>query len=57
MSQAVVTPSAGNTMAAGIVFPAVCAIVVGTRFSAKRYLGSNLLIDDWLTLPALVSNI
>ncbi|KAF2800435.1 hypothetical protein K505DRAFT_970 [Melanomma pulvis-pyrius CBS 109.77] len=54
MSQAVTAPSPGATIAAGTVFPVVCAILVAARFQAKRYLGSGLLIDDWLTLPALL---
>ncbi|KAF2193118.1 hypothetical protein K469DRAFT_489822, partial [Zopfia rhizophila CBS 207.26] len=45
--------SPGATLAAGIGFPIACVIVVAARFLTRRFLRSEILIDDWLTIPAL----
>ena len=44
-------------IAAGAIWPPVCATVVALRFIARRVQNVQLGIDDWLVLPALVSNI
>lgn len=51
---AVVAPSPGATIAAGAVWPPLCAAAVALRFYARRVQGERLLLDDWLTIPALV---
>ena len=43
-------------IAAGAIWPPVCATVVALRFIARRVQSVQLGIDDWLVLPALVSN-
>ncbi|KAF2736289.1 hypothetical protein EJ04DRAFT_551360 [Polyplosphaeria fusca] len=50
----IIAPSPEATIAAGIGFPIVCIGLVSGRFHAKRHMGSSILIDDWLTIPALV---
>lgn len=54
MGNGVTAPSPTAVYACGIVFPVVCAIVVGIRFQSKRTSKSQFVIDDWLTIPALV---
>ena len=54
MLAAVVAPSPSNVIAAGAVWPALCAVVVILRFYTRRYQHARLLADDWLTIPALV---
>lgn len=41
-------------LAAGAVFPPVCAGLVALRFYARRQQGNRYELDDWLTIPALV---
>ena len=43
-------------IAAGAIWPPVCATVVALRFLARRVQSVQIGIDDWLILPALVSN-
>lgn len=43
-------------IAAGTIWPPVCATIVVMRFIARRGQRAQLGIDDWLVLPALVSN-
>ena len=47
-------PSPSNVIAAGVVWPLLCAIVVALRFYTRRAQGARLLLDDWMTIPALV---
>lgn len=54
MSDSVEAPSPSNVMAAGIVWPLLCSVVVGLRFYTRRIQGARMLMDDWLTIPALV---
>lgn len=54
MSDAVVAPSPSNVIAAGAVWPPLCAFIVALRFYTRRVQGARLLLDDWLTIPALV---
>ena len=54
MSDSVHPPSPSNVMAAGIVWPPLCAVVVALRFYTRRVQGARILLDDWLTIPALV---
>ena len=42
-------------IAAGAIFPPVCATLVALRFYARRAQGVGFGYDDWLVLPALVS--
>lgn len=55
MTHGVTAPSPGAVFACAIAFPIVCTIAVGTKFQSRRASKSQLVIDDWLTLPALVS--
>ena len=55
MAVTVLTPTAGECFAVGIVWAVVCTLVVALRFAARRYQNIRLLADDWLTIPALVS--
>ncbi|KAF2237741.1 hypothetical protein EV356DRAFT_529673 [Viridothelium virens] len=41
-------------IAAGAVWPVVCAGVVSLRFLTRKMQGAKLNVDDWLTLPALL---
>lgn len=41
-------------IAAGAIFPPVCAGLVALRFYARRQQGNGLKLDDYLTIPALV---
>ena len=43
-------------IAAGAVFPPVASALVAMRFLARRQQSSKIGIDDWLTIPALVSS-
>ena len=54
MSATVVAPSPSNVVAAGAAWPVLCAIVVLLRFYTRRIQHAKLLLDDWLTVPALV---
>lgn len=54
MSAAVVAPSPSNVIAAGAVWMPLCAFIVALRFYTRRVQGARLLLDDWLTIPALV---
>ena len=49
-----VTP--GEILAAGIVLPVLGILLVGLRFYTRILQKSFIGIDDWLTLPALVSS-
>ena len=54
MSSGIATPNPGNVIAASIVLPVLCTVTVALRFYARYVQGSKVLLDDWLTLPALV---
>lgn len=54
MSTGVVPPTPANVIAAGAIWPSVCAVAVALRFYTRRLQGTTLLMDDWLTIPALV---
>lgn len=43
------------TLAVAIVLPVLSAAAVGLRFYARRRQRINIGIDDWCTIPALVS--
>ena len=43
-------------IAAGVIWPPVCAAVVALRFTTRKAQRLNLGVDDWLVLPALVQN-
>ncbi|KAL8962056.1 MAG: hypothetical protein Q9193_001488 [Seirophora villosa] len=43
----------GLVIAAGAVWPPVCAGLVTLRFVARKVQRAPLQIDDWLVLPAL----
>lgn len=43
-------------IAAGAIWPPVCTTIVLLRFIARRAQKAQLGIDDWLVLPALVSD-
>ncbi|KAL6706563.1 hypothetical protein ACN47E_005319 [Coniothyrium glycines] len=57
MGNGVTAPSPTAVYACGIVFPVVCAIVVGIRFQSKRHSKMQLVVDDWLTVPALICTV
>ena len=48
--------SEGSVLAIGILFIALGTIAVAARFSVRTKRNAALGIDDWLCLPALVSN-
>lgn len=50
----VLAPSPSNVIAAAVVWPPLCLIVVALRFYTRKRQGARLLIDDWLTIPAVV---
>ena len=50
----VVAPSPAATIAAGVIWPPLCAILVALRFYTRRVQHLDLFVDDWLTIPALV---
>ncbi|KAH8725905.1 hypothetical protein GQ44DRAFT_706705 [Phaeosphaeriaceae sp. PMI808] len=54
MNHGITAPSPGAVLACGITFPIVCAIAVGVRFQSRRTSKSQLVVDDWLTVPALI---
>lgn len=54
MSDNVVAPSPALVIAAGAVWPPLCAVAVALRFYTRRVQGASLMIDDWLTIPALI---
>ncbi len=54
---AVIAPSPSNVVAAGAVLPSLCAIIVALRFYTRRAQRARLLLDDWLTIPALVRSV
>lgn len=41
-------------MAVAVVWPPLCLIVVALRFFTRKRQNARLLIDDWLTIPAVV---
>ena len=41
-------------IAAGVIWPPVCAAAVALRFTTRKAQRLNLGVDDWLVLPALV---
>ena len=45
----------GEVIAAGAVLPSLCIIIVALRFWTRSLQKGNYGVDDWLTLPALVS--
>ena len=51
----VVTPE--SVVAVGAVFPALGIIVVALRFYTRYRQKARLMLDDWLTVPALVGSI
>ncbi|KAI0547587.1 hypothetical protein F4679DRAFT_554059 [Xylaria curta] len=44
-----------SAIAVGISFPIIDGILVGLRFYTRRHDNSDLLIDDWLCIPAWLS--
>ena len=50
-----ITP--GEVLAAGIVLPILGIVFVGLRFYTRMLQKASFGIDDWLTVPALVSPI
>lgn len=52
----VLSPSVANVMAAAVMWPLICLLVVAFRFYARKRQNAKLLIDDWLTIPAVVSD-
>ena len=46
--------SAPLVIAAGAIWPPVCAIAVCLRFYTRHVQSNRLLADDWLLVPALV---
>lgn len=57
MSSGVTTPSPGNVIAASIVLSVLCTVAVALRFFARYVQRNKVLVDDWLTLPALILTI
>ena len=55
-SDGVIVPSPSNVIAAGAVWPLLGTIVVILRFYTRRLQNARLLLDDWLTIPALVKS-
>lgn len=55
MSNAVIPPTPANVIAVGAIWPPVCAIAVALRFYTRHLQEARLSLDDWLTVPALVS--
>jgi hypothetical protein len=50
----IATPKPGNVIAASVVLSVLCTVSVTLRFYTRYVQKSKLLLDDWLTLPALV---
>lgn len=50
---AIISP--GTIIAAGVVFPALGVVFVALRFYTRCIQKARLMMDDYLTLPALVS--
>lgn len=48
-------PSPGVTAAAAAILIPLSITIVGLRFHARRKNGAYFGIDDWFTVPALVS--
>ena len=46
------SPSAN--IGAGVAMPVVGILTVGLRFYTRRKMKNDLLMDDWLLVPALV---
>ena len=44
----------GSVTAIGVLFPILGAVAVGLRFRIRRIRKTELGVDDWLCLPALV---
>lgn len=42
-------------IALGAILPAIDVVVVALRFYARRKQKLQLMVDDWLVVPALVS--
>jgi hypothetical protein len=53
-SGAVRAPSPSLVIAAGAAWPPICAAAVILRFYTRRTFKMKLLLDDWLTIPALI---
>jgi len=47
--------SRGHTFAAAVALPVVNIVVVLLRFYTRKNQNWSIKIDDWLTVPALVS--
>lgn len=54
MDFGIATPNPGNVIAASVLLPVLCTVTVGLRFYTRYVQKSRVLLDDWLTLPALV---
>ena len=52
MSSIIVTPPI--VIAAGAIFPPLCASLVALRFYSRKVANLSYGLDDWLTIPALV---
>lgn len=51
------TPSPLSVIATSIALSVLCTVVVLLRFWTRRILKTRLMLDDWLTLSALVSSL
>lgn len=45
-----------SVVAVGVTLPLLAILAVGLRFYTRHAQKTSLWVDDWLTLPALVSN-
>ena len=48
--------SAAEVLALGATLPAVCILTVATRFYVRRIQKTEVSVDDWLILAALVGS-
>ena len=53
---AIGVPSPLSVIAASAALPVICIVVVSLRLWTRHLLKTRLMLDDWLTLPALVSS-
>lgn len=53
---AIETPSPLSAIVASAILSSICVAVTVLRFWARRLQKAKLMLDDWLTLPALASN-
>lgn len=53
---AISTPSPLTVVAASVALSIICIISVALRFWTRHLLKTGFMLDDWLTLPALVSS-